>query len=195
MTRRPWTCATCRIEHTCTLSLVALSDHSSHHMAQARSHLSFTPSACHPCAAFFEFLSITFYFFLLFLFLFSFLMTDGDSVTIDNLRDSANGTFVTLDDCLPLTKTVHTSRSKATANPGQRSTVIASAIPLDGHEYSNFRTAVGKLIFMAPWRPDMQFAIQQLSTQVLNPTTEQARSEAVDTISQRHATHTHLSSS
>ena len=25
-------------------------------------------------------------------------MTDGDSVTIDNLRDSANGTFVTLDD-------------------------------------------------------------------------------------------------
>ena len=25
---------------------------------------------------------------------------------------------------------------------------------------------------MAPWRPDMQFAIQQLSTQVVNPTTE-----------------------
>ena len=25
---------------------------------------------------------------------------------------------------------------------------------------------------MAPWRPDMQFAIQHLSTQVLNPTTE-----------------------
>ena len=49
---------------------------------------------------------------------------------------------------------------------------LASATPLDGHEYSNFRTAVGKLIFMAPWRPDMQFAIQQLSTQVLNPTTE-----------------------
>ena len=71
---------------------------------------------------------------------------------------------------------------------------LASATPLDGHDYSNFRTAVGKLIFMAPWRPDMQFAIQQLSTQVLNPTTEeQARSEAVGTISQRHATH--LSSS
>ena len=30
-------------------------------------------------------------------------MTDGDSVTIDNLRDSANGTFVTLDDYIPLT--------------------------------------------------------------------------------------------
>ena len=30
-------------------------------------------------------------------------MTDGDSVTIDNLRDSANGTFVTLDDDLLLT--------------------------------------------------------------------------------------------
>ena len=30
-------------------------------------------------------------------------MTDGDSVTINHLCDSANGTFVTLDDCLPLT--------------------------------------------------------------------------------------------
>ena len=30
-------------------------------------------------------------------------MTDGESVTINNLRDSANGTFVTLDDDLPLT--------------------------------------------------------------------------------------------
>ena len=30
-------------------------------------------------------------------------MTDGDSMTINNLRDSANGTFVTLDDYLPLT--------------------------------------------------------------------------------------------
>ena len=38
-----------------------------------------------------------------------------------------------------------------------------------------FRTAVGKLIFMAPWCPYMQFAIQQLSTQVLNPTTESKR--------------------
>ena len=28
---------------------------------------------------------------------------------------------------------------------------------------------------MAPWRPDMQFAIQQLSTQVLNLTTESKR--------------------
>ena len=53
---------------------------------------------------------------------------------------------------------------------------LASATSLDGHDYSNFRTAVGKLIFMAPWRPDMQFAIQQLSTQVLNPKTESKRS-------------------
>ena len=30
-------------------------------------------------------------------------MTDGDSVTINNLRNSANGTFVTLDDYLTLT--------------------------------------------------------------------------------------------
>ena len=67
--------------------------------------------------------------------------------------------------------------SKPTANPGRRSTVmeLASASPLDGQEYSNFRTADGKLIFMAPWRPDMQFAIQQLSTQTLNPTTESKR--------------------
>ena len=51
----------------------------------------------------------------------------------------------------------------------------ASTTPLDGHDRSNFRTAVGKLIFMAPWSPAMQFAIQQLSTQVLNPTTESKR--------------------
>ena len=67
--------------------------------------------------------------------------------------------------------------SKPSANPGRRSTVIelATAITLDGQDYSNFRTAVGKLIFMATWRPDMQFAIHQLSTQVLNPTTENKR--------------------
>ena len=53
--------------------------------------------------------------------------------------------------------------SKPTVNPGRRSTVmeLASATPLDGHDYSNIRTAVGQLIFMAPWRPDMQFAMQQ----------------------------------
>ena len=51
----------------------------------------------------------------------------------------------------------------------------ASATPLDGHDFSNFRTAVGKIIFMALWGPDMQFAIQQLSTQVLDPTTESTR--------------------
>ena len=85
---------------------------------------------------------------------------------------------------------------KPTVNPGRRSTVmeLASATPLDGHDHSNFRTAVGKLIFMAPRRPDVQLAIQQLSTQVLNTRDrEQVRSETVDTISQKHATH--LSSS
>ena len=67
--------------------------------------------------------------------------------------------------------------SKPTTNPGRRSTVIelATAITLDGQDYSNFRTAFGKLIFMATWRTDMPFAIQQLSTQVLNPTTENKR--------------------
>ena len=52
---------------------------------------------------------------------------------------------------------------------------LESAIPLDGHDFSNFRTAVGKLIFMAPWKPDMQFAIQELSTQVPKPTTKSKR--------------------
>ena len=67
--------------------------------------------------------------------------------------------------------------AKPTANPGRRSTVIelATAIPLDGHDYSNFGRAVGTLIFMAPWRPDVQFAIQQLSIQVLNSTTQSER--------------------
>ena len=67
--------------------------------------------------------------------------------------------------------------SKPTAILGRRSTVmeLASATPLDGHGHSNFRTAVGKLIFTAPWRPDMQFAIQQRRTQVFNPTTESKR--------------------
>ena len=49
---------------------------------------------------------------------------------------------------------------------------LATALPLDGHEYINFRTAFEKLIFMALWRPDMQLTIQQQSTLVLNPTTE-----------------------
>ena len=55
--------------------------------------------------------------------------------------------------------------SKPTVNLGRRSTVmeLASATPLDGHDYSNFRTVVGKLIFMTSWRPDiMQFDIQHL---------------------------------
>ena len=63
--------------------------------------------------------------------------------------------------------------SKPTVNPSRRSTVMVLA-PLDGHDFSNFRT-VGKLIFMAIWRPDMQLAIQQLSTQALNSMTESKR--------------------
>ena len=77
--------------------------------------------------------------------------------------------------------------SKPSVNPGRRLTVmeLASATSLDGHDYSNFRTAVGKLIFMAPWRPDMTTV--HTSSQLHDR--EQARSETVDTISQRHATH------
>ena len=59
--------------------------------------------------------------------------------------------------------------------------LVESLLNLYGFEHSKppanscFRTAFGKLIFMAPWRPDMQIAIQQLSTQVLKPTTESKR--------------------
>ena len=76
--------------------------------------------------------------------------------------------------------------SEQTANPGRRSTVIelAIAILLDGHVRSNFHTAVGERIFVAPWRPDMQFDIQQLSA-ISVP--QQQASETVDTISQSHA--------
>ena len=43
-------------------------------------------------------------------------MTDGDSVTINNLRNSANGTFVTLDDYLPLTETVFGNFTNCSTN-------------------------------------------------------------------------------
>ena len=67
--------------------------------------------------------------------------------------------------------------SKPAVNPGRRSTMmeLSSATLLDGHDYSNFRTTIEKLIFIAFWRPDMQFAIQQLSTQFLISTTESKR--------------------
>ena len=42
-------------------------------------------------------------------------MTDGDSVTINNLRDSENGTFVTLDDYLSLTVLSGLENSKSEA--------------------------------------------------------------------------------
>ena len=66
----------------------------------------------------FEFLSFTFYFFLLFHFFFLsfFLMSndDGDSMTTNNLRDSANGTFVTLDESSHFTWTKGNYQSGST---------------------------------------------------------------------------------
>ena len=47
-------------------------------------------------------------------------MTDGDSVTFNNLRDSANGTFVNLDDYLPLTKPDKRSDKKLGQKSSQR---------------------------------------------------------------------------
>ena len=85
-------------------SCIAWFVHITFHMAQAaRTCL---PQSSHPwtCAAFLEcLLFITLYLLSFLHFFLPFLMTDGDSVTINNLRDSANGTFVTLDDCLHLT--------------------------------------------------------------------------------------------
>ena len=78
--------------------------------------------------------------------------------------------------------------SKPTANPGRRSRVLehASAIPLDGHDHSNFRTAVGKLIFTVTL--ETRHAIRHPTTIHTSPQShnrEQARSETVDTISQK----------
>ena len=82
--------------------------------------------------------------------------------------------------------------SNPTANPGRRSKVmeLSSATPLDSQDYSNFRTAVGKT--------HLQGTLETRHT-ICHPTTahtspqphdrEQAFSEAVDTISQRDATH------
>ena len=86
--------------------------------------------------------------------------------------------------------------SKPTGNPGRRSTVIelASAPPLDGHDYSNFRTAVAKTHLHGTL--DTRHAIRHPTTVHTSPQPrdrEQARSETIDTISERHATH--LSSS
>ena len=71
VTRRTPTCATCRIEHTCTLSLVSSFDHSSHNTWLKAVQASFTPSPYHPrCAVVFELSLFSLYFFLLFHFLF-----------------------------------------------------------------------------------------------------------------------------
>ena len=112
VTRRTTTCATCRIEHTCTLFLVSSFDHSSHSTWLKAVHAFITPSPYHPRWAFLsELLDFTFYFSLLFHFLFLsfFLMSDydDDSMT-NNLRNSANGTLVTSDDSSQLTISAHT---------------------------------------------------------------------------------------
>ena len=123
---------------------------------------------------------------------------EGDTVNLSGLEITRTRKGFKMKNSTDLVESVLNlhglQNSKPTANPGRRSTVLelVSATPLDGCDYSNFRTAVGKLTFMAPWRRDMQFAIQQLSTQVLNPATESKRA-AKQLIRQRHATH--LSSS
>ena len=66
---------------------------------------------------------------------------------------------------------------------------LASATPLDEHDYSNFRTAVGKNHVLGTL--ETRHAIRHPTAIHTSPQThdrEQARSETVDTISQRHAT-------
>ena len=119
MTRRTTTCATCRIEHTCTQPLVSSFDSFiTLHMAQGRSHWSFHPHSIHVRLSLS--FSSTFYLSLFFYFLFLsfFLMSDGDSMTTKNLRDSANGTFVTLDESSHFTHHVLLSKpTQSKPNP------------------------------------------------------------------------------
>ena len=136
MTRRTWTCATCRIEHTCTSVFVQFIHHTTW-LKAARTCHSLHPHAIHVQCSLSCF-SFSFYF-LLFLFFFSFLMTDGDSMTINNLRDSANGTFVH-PGRLPSTSQVMSPtpwsspmpRSSTTRSPATSSTsrIPSSAQPL-----------------------------------------------------------------
>ena len=70
--------------------------------------------------------------------------------------------------------------SKPTANPGRRSTLmeLASAIHLDGYDYSNFRTAVGKTHLHGTL--ETRHAIRHPTTIHTSPQShdrEQARSE------------------
>ena len=101
---------------------------------------------------------------------------EGDTLNFSSLEITRTSRGFEVKNCTDLVESFLNlyglENTKPTANPGRRSTVmeLSSAIPVDGHDHSSFRTAVGKLIFMAPWRPDMQFAIQQQPTRVLNPT-------------------------
>ena len=97
---------------------------------------------------------------------------DGDTVNFSGLEITKTSIVFEVnstDLVEPLWNLYGLENLKPTATLGRRSTVmeLASATLLDGDDCSIFRRAVGKLIFMAPWRPGMQFAIQQISTQVL----------------------------
>ena len=112
VTRRTPTCATSRSEHACTL--FRLSRHSHWYITSTLAQVSWV---CHPiftpctCAVVSKLLDFSFYLSPHFTFFFpSFLSmhsNDFDSVT-NNLRDSANGTFVTSDDTFPNTENIYT---------------------------------------------------------------------------------------
>ena len=86
--------------------------------------------------------------------------------------------------------------SKPTANSKQKLNIdveLATAIPLDGHDYSNFRTAVGKLTFMATWGPDMQIRHSTtIHTSRQSHNRKQARSETIATITPQSTRNTGL---
>ena len=130
MTRRTLTRTKCRLEHTCTRSVVASSDVFTSHSTWLKpfalvfhSH----PIHGHAQRSLSVFLSIALYF-LLYLFFLLFLMTDGDSVTMNTLCNSANGTFVTLDDYLSLTKSVRSSFGRTIRRKAIRESSIGTRL-------------------------------------------------------------------
>ena len=117
------------------------------------------------------------------------LRTKGDAINFSGLEISfeAKNSTELVESILNL---YGFENSTPTANPGRHSTVmkLATAIHLDGHDYSNFRTAVGETYLHGTL--DTRHAIRHPTTIHTSPQShnrEQARNETVDTISQTHA--------
>ena len=62
----------------------------------------------------------------------------------------------------------HSTRQCATAGMKEK---VVDETPLDPIDHTHYRTQVGRLLFLVTLRPDMQFAVSQLSRQAAHPTT------------------------